>query len=89
MATTRTRPQGTRTARILAWYRDNPGFHRCTDVAKAMGEQTHPVAAASRYLWLQGEVERLQPNGQRLTLYGIDPTRPRPTATDTEEETTP
>lgn len=47
-----------RRQRVLAYYKENPGLHRCKDVGAALGEPTHPVAVASRTLYLQGKLER-------------------------------
>lgn len=61
---------------VLDWYKANPGFHRCKDVAAALGfDTTHPVATASRFLWEQGKVKRRAlptgTTGRTITHYGV------------------
>jgi hypothetical protein len=68
-------PESRRT-RVLDWYRTHPGFHRCQDVAKALGEPTHGVAVDSRNLMVQGDIARTwsppsRLGGKPIVLYGV------------------
>jgi hypothetical protein len=72
-----TRLAGTRRARVLDWYREHPGFHRCQDVAAALGEPTQQVASISRDLMLLGDIERRwglreRPGTKPISLYGTE-----------------
>lgn len=64
-----------RASRMLAWYRDHPGFHRCVTVADAIGETTHYVAVASLRLHERGDLDRhrldLGTGGRPVTHYGV------------------
>lgn len=72
-----TRIPGSRRTRVLEWYQEHPGYHRCQDVAADLGEPTQPIAVASRNLWLRDDIERIhveRPNGGKpAVLYGTDP----------------
>jgi len=66
-----------RRARLLAWFEEHPGFHRCRDVAADLGDETHPIAVTARILMLRGDIERFhappaKPGGRPVTLYGIN-----------------
>jgi hypothetical protein len=69
------RQTGSRRTRVLDYFKTHPGFHRCRDVAEALGEETHPIAVAARNLMLRGDIERIHgpnPTGAKaITMYGI------------------
>lgn len=84
-----------RNSKVLNWYRDHPGFHRCVTVAQALGETTHNVAAASWFLSQNGYLDRHRLSvGKRktpVTHYGIAATYtpPKPTAKESDETEEP
>lgn len=67
---------GSRLSTLREWYRANPGFHRCKDVAAALDLTTHAVASDSKYLETHGDIQRRRTSqiGRSLpiTEYGIE-----------------
>lgn len=52
--------------RVERWLQEHPGQHRCSEIARGIGEQTHPVAVACYGLFEQGRALR----GQRPARNG-------------------
>lgn len=70
--------------RIVQWYRDNPGMHRCLDVAESLKAEgvevtTAQVATFSRRKADRGDLLRdlvpVEGWSRKMTLYGA-PTAP-------------
>ena len=66
------------TERLVRYLEANPGEHKPVDVARALGEPTHPVAARLIYLSDRGRVARHRVN-RSSSLYRYIP--PVPAAT--------
>lgn len=69
------RNPNSRRARVEGWLHANPGMHRCRDIARGLGEDTHPVAVACYGLLMQGTLRRAtipaENGGRAFTVYGL------------------
>jgi predicted transcriptional regulator len=66
---------GSRMDLLLRWYLEHRGYHRCMDVASAVGLPTQRVAVVTRRLFEKDAVDRreVRVSGRQtpVVLYGI------------------